>query len=1285
MIYRGKSKNLIEKIRGLLLVKNASFFVFLGFVMGKKIGLWVFLCCVIYCNSIFAQKSADNNTYLFVENKGQWESNILYKIQLTYGAIFFEKDKITYHFIKAADYDRFFGHPVANTTDYAKTSDSIIHSHAYNVQFLGANMQVQVKGINASQTQSNYFLGKTKQTWGTRVKTFGEIVYTSIYPGIDLRFYTVNAKLKYDFVVSAGANLANIRLQYKGANNLIVEQNRLKITTTVDTIYEEEPYVYYAADCNTQVACNYKLTNDVLEFDFPNGYLPNKMLVIDPGIVFSSLTGSSADNWGFTATYDIEGNLYTAGLAQSVGYPITAGAYQSTYRGGYARPDFVRSDISISKFDTAGKRLIYSTYVGGRGNEQPHSIIVNNRNELFVMGRTSSDNFPVTPNAFDTTFHHKFSTTTDSSDIVVFKLDSLGQELLASTYFGGSGYDGVNVSSNFETSVSSLKYNYGDESRGEIVVDEYDNCYIATCTQSKDFPTSEGAYQTVLSGKQDACIFKLNNELSELKWSTLLGGTTINSAYSSAAYSMVVIDTTKVYITGGTNSVNFPTTPGVLNATYKGGIDGFITILTNDGKKIKASSFVGTDKYDQSYFVETDEDGAIYLLGQTRGVYPVKQAVSAASIYTNPTSGQFIQKMDSNLTQSLMSTVIGSGRGIPDIALSAFLVDKCGRIYVSGWGGQVNGTVNSSTAGLPVTNGSTTDGSDFYFMKLGPDANSLEFSTFFGATQGSGDHVDGGTSRFDKRGIIYQSVCASCGASPGDFPTTPGVVSSANRSSRCNNGVIKYNLQADVIVAEFKPSKYTICVGDSIQFVNFSTGVTDSVVYTWNILGVTSSEKNIEYKFTIPGEYRIKLNARDPALCNIEDDVFHVITVESAVKLNAGSNRTVCTGDSVQINGSGANILRWEPKEFLSDSGSRNPLVFPQSDTDFILNTLDEGCFVPDTITVKVRPKIQADFKLNSSSGCVPLTVQFDATDIPASTYSWDFGNGKTDTARAPMSTFTAPGAYKVTLTVNNAISCNFMSQDTATITVLGSLKPTIFPPDPICQGDTTPVVNVTLNVDSIQYSWTPPFGVSDADSSIVRFYPTNTQVYKLKTILNNCAAEIQITVQVKDTLYANFSARANPCSDVEFGNLTNSAKDYLWNFGDGVSSTKNSPKHLYTDTGSYTVSLVAMAGEFFCPDTMQKTIRIEELPTLLINIPNVFTPDGDGVNDLFEIQNADVNCKFESIIIYSRWGGIVYQGDAGVFWDGTFEGEKVANGVYYFVLKGDGYETPGFVTVLGN
>ncbi|MEJ7673157.1 MAG: SBBP repeat-containing protein [Chitinophagaceae bacterium] len=234
-----------------------------------------------------------------------------------------------------------------------------------------------------------------------------------------------------------------------------------------------------------------------------------------------------------------------------------------------------------------------------------------------------------------------------------------------------------------------------------------------------------------------------------------------------------------LYVAGGTASSNISainSSTSVISSSYSGGAcDGFIMELSNNGSSVIRGTYLGTSSADQIYGIQTDKNGNIYFMGTTEGSWPVIKA----NIFGAANSKQFVSKVDPNLSAYIYSTTFGSGSALPNISPTAFLVDRCENVYVSGWGGKSNEIegygLGRNTKNMPTTPDAikpVTDpsGSDFYFIVIKKDAASLLYGTFFGQDdpigagppETFGDHVDGGTSRFDQNGVIYQAICANC-------------------------------------------------------------------------------------------------------------------------------------------------------------------------------------------------------------------------------------------------------------------------------------------------------------------------------------------------------------------------------------------------------------------------------------------------------------------------------------------------------------------------------------------
>jgi PKD repeat protein len=756
------------------------------------------------------------------------------------GKLFLEKNCFTWHFSNITELVE-IKHSGNSSPD-----DFILKGHAYKTNFINANPEVPLNGKNKFSNYYNFFLGNDSLEWKGNVPAYGNVHYDNLYKGIDLIAYSDSTNFKYDFVIEPNANPAQIQLQYDGLDNIYIENGDLILITSINKIVEQKPVAYQIINnSKTIVACEFMLNGNTVTFNFPTGYNSSYELTIDPAtLIFASYSGSTADNWGYSATYDEEGNLYGAGIVFNIGYPTTIGAYQEDYQGG--------SDIAISKFTADGTDLIYSTYLGGSNEDLPHSLIVDSEGQLIVYGTTGSDDYPTTAGCYDNSFNGGSSITIsyilifdEGSDIIVTKFGADGGSLIGSTYFGGTGNDGLNQ--------GETLFNYNDATRGDIYVNETNECYIASCTYSNDLPVTSGVFQNSLAGGQDAFIIKFNNDLSEIIWGTYLGGTD-----QDAAYSIKQADDETIYVCGGTTSTDFPSTASSLNENYLGGTaDGFIAKLSADADSLLNCTFIGTEEYDQSYSIALDS-GDVYVMGQTLGDYPVTPGV-----YSDAGGSQYISKLNSDLSANLFSTVFGSGSGKVNISPTAFDVDACGNIYCVGWGGGINSSFNSNTdsvAGMPVTPDAyqtTTDGNDFYLIQLAKDAADLKYASFFGGSFNS-EHSDGGNSRINN-GIIYQAVCAGCGGSD-DFPVTPGAWSQTNNSSNCNLGVFKFQLNTSTANASFL---FTLSDSGNVSFNNLSSNATG---YLWNFgdplsSADTSNLENTVYTYTSPGTYEVTLIA----------------------------------------------------------------------------------------------------------------------------------------------------------------------------------------------------------------------------------------------------------------------------------------------------------------------------------------------------------------------------------------------------------------------------------------
>ncbi|MBX2940926.1 MAG: gliding motility-associated C-terminal domain-containing protein [Cyclobacteriaceae bacterium] len=965
----------------------------------------------------------------FIENKNQWPCGVDFLASIPGGQMAVQAGNFNYFFLDYQKVEELHESTHSGFKEVSTTPDNVqIKGRKVSVNFLNSN-SVKAKASKPHSNYYNYFFGSNPDQWASRVYAYEELGYEGIYEGIDLKLYSKGSNIKYDLVVAAGVDPNQIQIKYDGALAMSLLKGDLIIDAELAEIIEMKPIAYQVIEGEKRyLKAAYMLEGNVVSFSFPEGYDNCYELVIDPLLIFSTYSGSQADNWGSTATPGEKGNMYSSGVTNhfvgptfSGTFPATPGAFQTNYGGIY--------DIAILKYDSAGQNLLYATYLGGSDSESPHSLVINENEELLVLGTTSSSNFPTTPSAYDRTYNdtgglaiNHVVTYSNGSDLFVAKISKDGSQLLASTFLGGSTPDGLSPS------LGALAINYGDQLRGDIISDSNGNIYVSTVTSSADFPMVAGFDLTYRGGSTDALVLKLNPDLSQILWSSFLGGSS-----EDAAYTIKLDSEDKLWVAGGTASADFATTIGVYKITYGGNVDGWIANIANDGSALMAATFVGTGSYDQVYFLDLNENDDVYVYGQTAGNIPV-----SSGVYSNPNSGQFLQKFSKDLTTLNLSTVFGSGRGAPDISPTAFLVNECNNIYMTGWGGAINRNINiplmlgSSTIGMPTTADafqSTTSGSDFYFIVLTDDASEFLYGTFLGGAQ-SKTHVDGGTSRFDKGGIVYHAVCSGCvsgnptGHPTSDFPTTPNVWSSSNNSLNCNNAAFKFDLsslRARIVtnsIALDQPGLNKVCLPDKLVFQNRSTG---GQFYEWDFGDGTVDFKPdtaaIIHEYKNAGTYSIKLRAVDQGTCIGEDFDFATVVVSKAMGF-VGEDQTICHGTDVQLLAGGGVQYAWNTTEEGVVSKAAQPVFSPADTMTYYISITDvNNCVVKDTVEVRVVPRINLQFEIEKVTDCASRTaLKLVNTTKEEEEQFFEFGDGNSSNQREVVYNYASDGNYHVKL-----------------------------------------------------------------------------------------------------------------------------------------------------------------------------------------------------------------------------------------------------------------------------
>lgn len=1244
----------------------------------------------------------------FTENRGQWPAHVLYRATIPGGVLFVERSALTYVLRQ--------GGPLADHAHGREHRSEPLRMHAYRVTFEGARVGTP-EGEFRQPHYENHFIGADPARWGAGCGVFGEVWVKGIYPGIDLRI-DGRVGLKYDLVVAPGADPSMIRMRYEGHDRLELLDRRLHVVTTAGTVVEEAPIAFHGVpvrdrnstgDPEQRVACAYALDDGVVSFTVKHDR--SSQLVIDPSLTFATYTGSTADNFGFTATYDLNGFLYGGGIVFDIGYPTTPGVLDASFNGGSI-------DMGITKFSLDGTALVWSTYLGGAlGNETPQSLVANANGELFVLATTGSSDFPTTPGCFDPTFNggvaiplvggfanllggegYDFASGTD---IVVAHLSADATALIGSTYVGGSGNDGLNNS-------FQLAYNYGDHFRGEIALDGAENPVIASSTQSADAPVPAGAPQPAFGGgAQDGYLFRMDPGLTAQLFATFRGGSQDDSGFG-----VQFASNGEIFLSGGTASADLPMAGTPFDNTYDGAVDGYLARYSAAGNALLSATFLGTPAEDQCYFVQLNTSDEVFVVGQTHGAYPVTPGK-----YNNPNSSQFIQKLDQGLATSLWSTRIGSGLGNEDIAPSAFLVSDCGQIYFSGWGGTVNWNVlatNSTTAGLPLTADAfqpATDGNDFYLMVLEPEATALHYATYFGGNLSS-EHVDGGTSRFDKDGNVYQAVCAGCWAN-NDFPTTPGAWSPTNNTSfGCNLGVFKMALTEPVAVIDIAGPGY-VCQPGTADFINLSVGGNN---YWWDFGdGNTSTAFEPSHAWPDTGTYVVTMILSDSSACTPNDTAYLNVTVLDGADASIDPPDPLCEGDSIQLHAHGGTDYAWFPNNALSDTTIADPWASPDSATTYFV-IVSDSCG-SDTASVFVDFFIP--FGQAGPDTVVCLGDSVPITALGGGSYLWSPAAGLSDPAiQTPMASPADTTQYAVqittpdgcivhdTLTVlvqfgdpvpvtNDTMVCEggsvqiqvsggdqYLWDPAPGITDLTVPDPVVSPPAPmhymvtvsnacasvldsvfvdvivvvadawpdtvICPGESV----VLIASGGTGYDWSPGATLSDPDSSITTATPAAATTYQV-TVSDafGCEDVASVTVDLfpEPWVYAGQDFAIEYGEQAQLGAQSGPGA-LLWTPDLWITCTDCPSPVVFPEVSTlYTVEITDANG---CRATDDVFVIINGT----LYVPNTFTPDGDGVNDTFFALATEV--KEFRMYVFNRWGEKIYEAaDLDDPWDGTYSG----------------------------
>jgi len=653
----------------------------------------------------------------FIENKGQLDPKVRFCVKTSGQTLYFTDEGIVFDLLRPEN-------SATKGAERGRSSTEVKRERlVFNLWFENGRKGVLIEGRDRQVARINSFVSNDRSKWKTGISTYKGIVYCGIYQGIDLKVFGTGRDIEYEFVVHPGANPKDILLTYHGIEGLATNRRgELLIATAFGEFKETRPYFYQEIEGKRMVAGSFDIHGPAGKSPAGNfsygfrvaSYNPSYPLIIDPTLLFSTYLGGSGVDSGRGIAVDGTGNVYVTGYTGSGNFPT-----QNPYQGMIASND----DVFITKLSSSGTTLIYSTYFGGSGYDRGSRIAVDHDGKAYITGHTSSSDFPRQNSCQETfaggpydafvtkltslgalsystylggsgddigrdiavdgsgnAYVTGYTNSSDSSetpfptqspfqggnagneDVFVTKLSSSGNTLLYSTYLGGSSYDN----------------GYG------IAVDEAGNAYVTGYTQSSSssftpFPT-QGPWQGDNAGGNDAFVTKLSLSGNSLMYSTYLGG-----SLDDIGNGIAVDGAGNAYVTGYTQSSDFPTHNPFQGDDNAGNNDAFVTKINSLGNALSYSTYLGGSGYDNGYGIAVDRAGNAYVTGYTNSSssseipFPTQRPFQGDNAGSNDV---FVTKFTPLGNALSYSTYLGGSDA--DIGYS-IAVDRAGNAYVTGY------------------------------------------------------------------------------------------------------------------------------------------------------------------------------------------------------------------------------------------------------------------------------------------------------------------------------------------------------------------------------------------------------------------------------------------------------------------------------------------------------------------------------------------------------------------------------------------------------------------------
>ena len=686
------------------------------YIIMKKILFFVLILAglIAFGRSGNATLPVAKDQVFFIENQGQWPSQVQYLVKTSGVNVWITNRELIY------DYYRIIPSVNGNNLTNSRKSNHLkgtVKGHVVAMTF-GCNVPAEkIQAMDQQTSYYNYFLGNDPSHWATGVPLYKTVILKEVYPGIDVELYTDNGNLRYDFLLKPGSDPRQIRLSFKGADGVDVENGNLMINTSVGEKIQGDIHAFQG---NDKIDCRIiKIAGNVAGFKLGR-YNETRPLRIDP-LVYSTYLGGNSDDVAIDVALDGNDAMYITGSTWSTDFPTTDGAYQRDLKGA--------DDVFVSGFSADGQNLLFSTYLGGSYSDEATSLAYND-GKIYVTGIAYSEDFPITDGAFQDANHL-------GGDVFVTSLSSNGQSLGFSTYVGGFGFD------------CPTKLEAGD------------NIFVGGYTNSDDFPVTGDAYDNTFGGGNplhDGFVFKMNTSGGML-YSSYFGGSGDDQIYG------ICIDPTApevYYLTGQTTSSNFPVTDNALDNQLGDGTggneDAFVAEFT--GNQLNYSTYLGGTSTDYATDVAVNANHFIMVSGSTYSddfpVTPDAFSSQRQGTYEDAFVTQLKPGGNSGSDDLKYSSYFG---GSFEEEVGAVLLKGEDKLYITGY---------TSSQNFPVTPGAVSQEAignmDVFLTRFNFSDNSLDYSTYLG---GSFDDIGSGLAEKSNGQVVISGSTMSF-----NFPVT---------------------------------------------------------------------------------------------------------------------------------------------------------------------------------------------------------------------------------------------------------------------------------------------------------------------------------------------------------------------------------------------------------------------------------------------------------------------------------------------------------------------------------